>query len=118
MVDPFDVQSRLHRSPRAPVQQLPLELAQPALGRAGYVERPALAPIGEFLLADHAEIHGPDPLGLAVLALHPLADVLYGRHVRAVAREDLVGQRQALGRDHQADADLLAVRPMVAANPY
>ena len=48
------------------------------------------------------------------VVLQEIDDLLDGGHVGPVAGKDLVGQRQPLGRDHQADADLLAVRTLVA----
>ena len=47
--------------------------------------------------------------------LHQRHDLLHCRHIVAVAFEDLVAQRQPLTGHHQRDADLLAVRPVIAA---
>jgi hypothetical protein len=40
--------------------------------------------------------------------------VFNGRDVRTVAREDFIGQGKALGGNYQSDADLFAVRSVVA----
>ena len=60
-------------------------------------------------------IHDPDPLGLAVAAAdgreHPAQGGLVGR----VAREHLVGERQALRRDDEGDDNLHTVAAFVAA---
>jgi hypothetical protein len=55
----------------------------------------------EVVLAGHPAIHDPDPPGHAVARLHRLDDLLHGRHIRAIAGEDLVPHGHALSRDHQ-----------------
>ena len=52
---------------------------------------------------------------LAVAALHRGDDLLHGGHVGAIAGKHLIAERDAVARHHQADANLLAVGPMVAA---
>ena len=77
--------------------------------------RIALAHLGQHRLARNAAIHHPDAPGLAVLRLD-LAEKLPQRLViRRVAGEHLVGQRQALRRDHQGDHHLRTIRPMITA---
>ena len=89
----------------------PLELA---LGRADDVLPPARLQEVEVLFRDHAAIQCPDALRPAVAGFHRLDDLLQGRRVVPISGEDFVAQRQAAARHHQADADLLAVGPMVA----
>ncbi len=50
----------------------------------------------------------------AVTPLHRLHDFLQRRDIRAVSRENLVAQRHSALGNHQPDADLFAVGPMVA----
>src|SRR5208283_3693587 len=68
-----------------------------------------------FLSARHAAVHHPYAARLTIAALHRSDDLLHSRHVGAIAGEHLVAERDAVPRHHQADADLLAVSPMVAA---
>ncbi len=69
----------------------------------------------EVVLAGHAAVHDPDALGHAIARLHRLDDLLHGRHIRAITGEDLIPYRHPLARDHQRQADLLAVGPVIAA---
>ena len=85
-----------------------------ALGRAHDVPPSALLEEGDVVGRDHAPIADPDAIRPAVAPLHRLDDLLQRRHIRAISREDLVAQRHPALGDHQADADLFAVRPMVA----
>src|SRR5208282_809052 len=70
---------------------------------------------GDVLSARHAAVHHPYAARLTIAALHRGDDLLHSRHVGAIAGEHLVAERHAVPRHHQADADLLAVSPMVAA---
>ncbi len=65
-------------------------------------------------LRDHAPIHHPDPLGLAVFFLHLAHDGLDGAHIGAIAGKHLETQRQSLGRANQADADLFVATALIA----
>jgi hypothetical protein len=103
-----------HLLPVFLLEQGCLEGTQLRPGRADDVAGLALAQEGEVVLADHAAIDHPDALGLAVFLLHRPDDFGQGRDVGAVAREQLVGHRQAFRCHHQSDAHLAAVRTLVA----
>ena len=75
----------------------------------------ALAQKFDVLLADQAPVHHPDAFGFAVFFFHDPHDVLHRGHVGAVAGKDFIGQRQPFRADHQPQADLLAIRAVVAA---
>ena len=51
----------------------------------------------------------------AVAGLHGPDDLLDRGHIGAIAGEQLVAQRHPLAGDDQGHADLLAVRPVIAA---
>ena len=104
-----------HRLPVARLGELRSELLQIVPVGADQIAALAVLQPGHGLGADHAAVHHPDAMRPAVARLHRADDLLDRGHVGAVAGEHLVAQRHALARHHQADADLLAVRPMVAA---
>jgi hypothetical protein len=87
------------------VEQVLLQPVQPSLGRADDVlhRRIAVAHLGQDRLGRHAAVHHPDPPRLAVLLLDPGEERAQRLAVGGVAGQHLVGQRQALGRDHQGD---------------
>ncbi|HEV8454037.1 MAG TPA: hypothetical protein VGQ24_04050, partial [Gemmatimonadales bacterium] len=60
-------------------------------------------------------VHDPDALGQPVAGFHRLDDLLDGGDVGAIAREDFIAERHPLARDHQGQADLLAVGAVVPA---
>jgi len=66
-------------------------------------------------LGRDAPVHQPDPAGLAVAGLDLGEEGGEGRAVRRVARQHLVGEREALGGDHEREHHLDAVRPVVPA---
>ena len=70
---------------------------------------------GDVVGTGHAAVHDPDPLRLAVARFHRSDDLLDGGDVDPVAGKHLVAERHAVTTHHQSDADLLAVRPVVAA---
>ena len=84
-------------------------------GRADQIAAFAFAEPVEDLFTHHAPVHHPDPLRLAVACLHRLHDLLDRGHVVAVAGEHLVADREAFPAHDQPDADLLAIRAMIAA---
>ncbi len=55
----------------------------------------------EIVLARHPAVHDPDPLGEAVARLHRVDDLLDGRHVRAIPRDELIAQRLPPACDDQ-----------------
>jgi hypothetical protein len=67
----------------------------------------------EVVFRVDAAVEDPDAAGLAVFGLDALHDVLEGGHVDGVAGEGFIGQRKALGGDHQRDDKLLAVGAVV-----
>jgi len=66
------------------------------------------------LFGGNAPIHHPHPPRLAVLLLDTLEEARQRGVVGGIARQHLVGQRQALGGDHQRDDHLHAVAALVA----
>jgi hypothetical protein len=84
-------------------------------GRTQYVAAPSALKPFDVLAAGHAAIHHPDPLGQTETGLHRPHDLFHGGDVHSVAVEDLVAERDPLPGDHQSDADLLAVGPVVPA---
>ena len=100
-----------------PLGERRLVAGEPALGRADQVAhlRVGGAQFGEDFLGGDAAVHDPDPLGRAVAAADRREHPAQGRLVGGVAREHLVGERQALRSDHEGDDDLHAVAAFVAA---
>ena len=94
---------------------LPGPLAQFTFGRTDQVAPPGLLQPSDVLGAGHPAIHHPDALGHSVARLHRSHDLFHGGHVGAIAGEHFVAQRHPLAGDHQGDADLFAVGPMIAA---
>ena len=97
------------------VQQVLLQLTEPALGRTHQVlhRRIAGPHLGQHLFGGDAPIHHPDPAGLAVLRLDLLEELSQCRLVRRVACQYIIGQRESLRRHDQRDDHLHAVRPLV-----
>ena len=99
------------------LDQMFFQAVQPSLGRShevlhGWI---AGAHFGQDRLGGHAAIHHPDAPRFAVLFLDLAQKRPQRLAVCGVARQNLVGQRQAFGRHHQGDHQLRAVRPLVAA---
>ena len=88
MLDEFDFDAGLHFGPVALVQQLGFKAAHLLLGRADDAAGLALAQEVEIVFADHASIHDPDALGLAVFLFHHFDHVLNGGDVGSIARKD------------------------------
>ncbi len=110
----------LHALPRllpGLLQQMLLQPVQAALGRSHQIlhRRIAGAHLGQHRLGGHAAIHHPDAPRLAVLLFDLAQEHPQRLAVGGVAGQHLIGQRQAVGRDHQRDHHLRAVRPLVAA---
>jgi hypothetical protein len=107
-----------HGKPRSPVPGLrdrAAPLLELALGRPDQVAAARLLQPRHVLRARRPAVHHPNPVRDPVARLHRLHDLLDRGHVGAIARKDLVAQRHPFARDHQRDAHLLAVRPVVPA---
>ena len=109
-------QLRPHFAPRQ-LGQSGLQFGESALGRAHEVTHLRIggAQFGEDFLGGDAPIHHPDTLGFAEAALDRLDHPAQGCLVSGVARKHLIGQRQALGCDHQGHHHLDTVPAFVAA---
>src|SRR5271167_4736369 len=90
----LDLKSFMHLAPVAG-QQLLLKLAQHALGRTEDIAAPTLLQELHVVCRNHAAIHYPDPVGLAVLALHRLDDLFHRGHIAAIAGKYLIAKRQS-----------------------
>jgi len=99
------------------VQKLPLKALEHGLGGPHQIQRIPFAQLLQVLFADHAPVHHPDPPLVAVLQPEFLDDFLHGRDIPPVAVEDLIGHRQSLGGHDQTDAQLHAVRTLIARMP-
>src|SRR5205814_7864550 len=99
--------------PRALDQRL-LEFLQLTLRRSDDVPRAALAEPLQVLFAHHPAVDRPDAILPAILRLHPFDDLAQCSAVVTIAGEDLVAQRKPVARHDQADADLQAIRPVIA----
>lgn len=91
-----------------------LQRGEPALRGTDNILRPAFAQLSQVGFGGDAAVHYPDPPGLAVTGFDLHQEDWECGVVRRVARQDLVGQREAL-RGHDEGAHYLdAVRPVVA----
>jgi hypothetical protein len=90
------------------------EAFQVAAARGEHVATAWPAQKPDTLFADHAAIHDPHALGPAKAALDLGHDTFDGLQVAGVARQGVVGQREALPGDDQCDDNLLTVAAMVA----
>ena len=70
---------------------------------------------GDVLLARHPAVHDPNPLRHPEAGLHCLDDLLDRCYIHPVTGKDFVTQGNPLPCDHQSNADLLAVRTVIAA---
>ena len=68
----------------------------------------------ECVLADHAAVHHPHALGLAKTSFDGRDDGFHGLQILRVARQGVVGQREAVARDDQRDDHLLAIAAVIA----
>ena len=111
----LDVDAFAHGLP-GPCEQRLLHFREPPLGRADQIgdRRIGLAHLAQHVLGRNAAVHHPDALRLAVLRLDLLEEAPQRGVVGGVAREHLIGQRQALGRHDQGDHQLHAVAALVA----
>src|SRR5262249_35951167 len=91
-----------------------LDLAQQGARRSNQVQTAARPQLFEVLLACDAAIEDPDARRPAVERLHLVHDLFERRRIGSIAGKDLVAQRQAAARHHQADDDLHALRMAVA----
>jgi hypothetical protein len=112
----FDAQLRAHFPPGPPGER-GFVAGEPGLGRADEITHGGVggAQLGEDLLGGNAAIHNPNTLGGAEAAADRGEHVAQGGLVGGVARQHLVGERQAFGRDDEGDDDLDAVPALVAA---
>ena len=92
------------------------QAAQPPLGRADQIgnRRIGLPHLVKHGFGRNATVHHPNAPRLAVLALDAAEKVAQRGAVGGIAGQDLVGQRQPLGRHHQRNDHLHAVRSVVA----
>src|SRR6266511_1132886 len=77
----FRFQPLAHRVPVPGLGERPRPLPELALGRPDQVPPPRLSEPLQVVLARHAAVHDPDPLGQAVARLHRLHHVLDRRHI-------------------------------------
>ena len=113
----FDFDIIAHSVPILFLQQGRLEFAQLRPRCPHEVVRAARPQKLKIGVADHPAIHHPDPLRLTVLGLHRRHDLRQRGHVGAVAREHFIRQRQTLGTDHQPQAYLRTIGPVIARIP-
>ena len=85
-----------------------------ALGCAYQIVRATPAEQFEVLLADDAAVKDPEAAGFAELLFERVEDGFERRAIHAIAGEDFVSEREALGRDDQRQDELFAVGPVIA----
>jgi hypothetical protein len=66
------------------------------------------------VFTDHAAVHDPDAVALAEACFDGGDDLPHGLQIACVARQGLVGEREAFACDHQGQHDLLAIAAMIA----
>ena len=105
-----------HLLPRQ-IEPFLLMLIDPPFGRAHQIERLPfrLAHLFENRFGRDAAIHHPYPPRFAVRRFDLLQKIAQRRAVRRVAVHHFIRQRKAVGRHHQRDHQLHAVRPPVPA---
>lgn len=62
---------------------------------------------------DHAAIHYPDAIAFAVTAFHGSDNVFDSCDISRVSCENFVAEWHSTARDHQSDANLLAVAALI-----
>ena len=92
-----------------------MDRLQLTLGRAHQIIHPLLAHLADGLFGGDAPVHYPYPPRLAVGLFDLLEEAQKRGLVAGVAGHHLVGQGQTLGRDHQGDDHLPAVRTAIPA---
>jgi hypothetical protein len=112
----LDVDARPHLLPGQSNERF-FQLAEPPLRRADQIGdgRIGLPHLGEHIFCRNAAIHHPNALRLAVLAFDLVEKRAQRRLVRSIAWQHFVGERKALGRDHERDDHLDTIRVLVAA---
>jgi hypothetical protein len=90
------------------------ELLQFRLRCPDDVAPPGLTQPRQIVGAGHAAIGDPDATQHSMPGLHGGHDRLQGPRIVGVAREHLVAQGKTVERHHKSNADLLAVRAMIA----
>ena len=86
----------------------------PCRDTPGMMRRIALAHFRQHLLGWNTAVHHPDAPRLAVLRFDFAKEAPQRLAVARVARQDLIGQRQPVWRDHQGDHHLRTVRALVS----
>jgi len=94
-----------------------LVFAQLAFGRTDDIASPFLFQIFDIVLAYHAAIHDPDPVGTAVNFFDVLYNLLHRLRIMAVAREHFISHWHPATANDKCDIHLLAVRPVIARVP-
>ena len=110
----LDLDTFLHDAPAVRRGEFGGELLQLRLGCADDVAPAGLAQPCQVAGAGHAAIGDPHPAQHAVPRLHGGDDGLQGARIVRVAGKHLIAQREAIEGHHKGDADLLAVRPVIA----
>jgi len=112
----LDLDAFTRLAPRL-VDKMFLETSEATFGCSHQIVRRRIAGahLGENLLGRNAAIHHPHAPRLAVLALDLGEERAQRLAVGGVAGQDLISQRQALGRYHERDDELRAIGPLVAA---
>ncbi len=99
------------------VRQLVLQLVERGAERAHQVAGPAVAHLLQDLFGGDTAVHHPHSPRLAVQRFDLGQEVAQRGLVTGVADQDLVRQRQAVGRHHQGDHHLPAVLLPIAVVP-
>src|SRR5258707_5493587 len=102
-------------TPIARIDELGSKLLHVALVGADEIATPAAVQPCHGLGTGHAAIHHPDARGIPVTAFHRRNDLFDSGYVGAIAGKHLVAERYAVTGHDKADADLLAIAPLIAA---
>src|SRR5512135_2559184 len=94
--------------------QLALERGQFTAAGGHHIPSSGLLEKRQRLLADHATIDDPDPLGFAKLLLDLSDDGRDGLQVLSIARQGPMRQGKAIAGHYEGQNDLLAVATMVS----
>ena len=104
----------MHRLPIGTVPQRSRVCFELTLGRTDQVAGAARAQPLQIGFADQTPIQHPQASRLSILLLHQTHDLLKRGDIVAVAGEHFIGDRQPFGRNHQSNAHLFAIRPVIA----
>ena len=95
------------------LQQFLFELLQHRFWSADDVAPAAIAKELNVIFADHAAVHYPDAIALAIPSFHHLHDVFNSCHIGRISCEDLIAQRHAALRNNQSNADLFKIASLI-----